>query len=339
MNQFGDQFSSLDQKVAAALSKLDRREGDAKDIVRGVCTELDKIGPAHKSTIELLAKLLDRPEVDLRVSAANKISLFGLDAASAVPRLANLVYTGKVNDRIDAHAAACALGGITTVESIDALRAAARFNNVTAQMAISALALLDHTAEPALIDLMKVYHNTETKPSVRSAAGAAIKGIQMGIKRVCMKEAEMLPISEFVPKLERADPRHASEIYSGLRKTLPATVEGELFAGRFRFIASNDYRSECGLEIYRKAGRINVVLRLDQRSYGQSPQNGVEDIASMLRVIYDLKPETTRWYTYSTILDTERKDGSWYRVKLKYNEQRGRFHSADFYGEKFVKPE
>lgn len=55
-------------------------------------------------------------------------------------------------------------------------------------------------------------------------------------------------------------------------------------------------RSECGLRIYRaERGEIFVIFSVDGESYGMSPTNVAENLATAVLHIFSLDPAKTTW--------------------------------------------
>ena len=82
--------------------------------------------------------------------------------------------------------------------------------------------------------------------------------------------------------------------FASHRVDLDSESIGMLYDDRFRFQIT--CRSECGLRIYRVAPeRLLVIISMDGESYGMSPTNAAENIATAVRHIFGLNPSHVTW--------------------------------------------
>jgi HEAT repeat protein len=138
---------------------------------------IGKIGPVNPElTVPLLARLLTDPDLDVELSAANALGLYGPAAAPAVPALATAVGAGDTERRVAAIHALQGIGKEDSKPAIPALTSAlSDADPRVREAAAEGLGLFGREARSATAALERAL--TDIEAGVRKAAAGALLSI------------------------------------------------------------------------------------------------------------------------------------------------------------------
>lgn len=173
-----DAIEPISRDAAPILPTLARALQDPNNFVRWASSRVvGKIGPVNPElTVPLLARLLRDQDLDVELSAANALALYGSAAAEAVPALSEAVGAGDVERRVAAIHALQAVGPAATQPAIPTLtEALAHKDPRVRRAAAEALGQFGPAARSATTGLERAL--TDVDPDVRKAAADALLAV------------------------------------------------------------------------------------------------------------------------------------------------------------------